>query len=474
MKTNAKTARLGTVLLSCGIALLVLTLVGFLTYSSYTPADFTQTDETVQNRIDSLTTSSEMARRLVAPRIDNAITYYSARAGEANPAYAERASFFESLKQELAAGRVSRESFDKVSAYQRSVDGIEEEVQTLNGVINQLRVVYDSENEAEALQATLGTNHDSLGGRIGRALSALSGPAWLLIALAGVLLIVAGLYLNHSWRTRKVMGQVMLYLLLTIGAVIMVFPFYWMIISSLKTRVEVSRFPPEFAPGSWTNIENYRIAFHQAPFAKYFLNSLIVCFFSVLIVTFTTILGAFAFSRLKFPGRELIFSALLSMMMLPFEMLVITNYSTVIQLGLNDTLGALVLPFISSIFYTYIMRNFFASIPDSLYWSARVDGCSNWRYLWKVMVPIGRPSLVTVVLLNALASWNSFMWPLLVIKSTANRTLPFGLYTFTTEAGAFQELIMAASTVVVLPMIILFLFARKQILRGVARGGLKG
>ena len=155
-------------------------------------------------------------------------------------------------------------------------------------------------------------------------------------------------------------------------------------------------------------------------------------------------------------------------------MLVITNYTTIIRLNLNDSLPALIIPFISSIFYTYIMRNFFASIPDSLYWSARVDGCSNWRDLWKVMVPIGRPSLVTVVLLNALASWNSFMWPLLVIKTTKNRTLPCGLYAFTTEAGSQQELIMAASTVVVLPMILLFLFARKQILRGVARGGIKG
>ena len=236
----------------------------------------------------------------------------------------------------------------------------------------------------------------------------------------------------------------------------------------------MSQFPPQFAPDHWLNFENFRLAFNTAPFAQYFLNSLIVCFFSVLIVTFTTILGSFAFTRLNFPGKGTLFSALLSMMMLPFEMLVITNYSTVIKLGMNDSLPALILPFISSIFYTYIMRNFFMSIPDSLYWSARVDGCSNWRYLWKVMVPIARPSLVTVVLLNALASWNSFMWPLLVIKSTRNRTLPFGLYAFTTEAGSFQELIMAASTVVVLPMIVLFLFARKQILRGVARGGLKG
>ena len=270
------------------------------------------------------------------------------------------------------------------------------------------------------------------------------------------------------------LSQCLLYLLLFIGAFIMVFPFYWMISSSLKTRIEVNKFPPLFAPGNWLNFENYRIAFQQAPFARYFLNSVIVCVFSVMLVTFTTILGAFAFTRLKFPGRELIFSGLLSLMMLPFEMLVITNFSTIITLGLRDTLAALVAPFISSIFYTYIMRNFFMSIPESLYWSARVDGCSNWRYLWKVMVPIARPSLVTVVLLNALASWNSFMWPLLVIKSTNNRTLPFGLYAFTTEAGSYQELIMAAATIVVLPMIILFLFCRKQILNGVARGGIKG
>ena len=160
--------------------------------------------------------------------------------------------------------------------------------------------------------------------------------------------------------------------------------------------------------------------------------------------------------------------------MLPFEMLVITNYTTIIRLNLNDSLPALIIPFISSIFYTYIMRNFFASIPDSLYWSARVDGCSNWRYLWRVLVPMARPSLVTIILLNALASWNSFMWPMYVIVSKENRTLPWGLQVFTTEAGSYPELLMAASTVVVFPVVILFLFARKYIVRGVARGGLKG
>ena len=199
-----------------------------------------------------------------------------------------------------------------------------------------------------------------------------------------------------------------------------------------------------------------------------------VCFSSVVLVMFTTILAAYAFSRLQFPGRDLLFTLLLSMMMVPFELLVITNYQTTVRLNLYDSIPALILPFTSSIFYTYILRNFFMSVPDSLYYSAQVDGSSNWQYLWKVMVPIAMPSMVTILLLNAMASWNSFMWPKLIISTDRVRTLPWALVTFTTEAGSHDELIMAAATMVVLPMLILFLFARKQIVRGVARGGIKG
>lgn len=277
-----------------------------------------------------------------------------------------------------------------------------------------------------------------------------------------------------SYNLRKFTARFLRYLLLTIGAVVMVFPFYWMITSSLKTASELNVFPPTMFPKNWLNFENYEKALKTAPFGRYFLNSIVTVLGSVSVTTVTTILAAFAFSRLKFKGREILFALLLSMMMIPFEMLVITNYQTMVKTGLDGTLWALILPFTSSIFYTYILRNFFQSIPEGLYWSARVDGCTNWRYLWKVMVPIARPSLVTIVLLNALASWNSFMWPLLVIKSDNNRTLPFGLYSFTTEVGINYELLMAASTVVVLPMLILFIFARRQIVNGVARGGIKG
>ena len=272
---------------------------------------------------------------------------------------------------------------------------------------------------------------------------------------------------------RRRIARFFMYFFFSVGAIIMIFPFFWMFASAFKLPTEINKFPPQWLPSS-LSLTNFEIAFSKAPFARYFLNSVIVMVCSVSITTFTTILGAFAFSRLKFPGRETLFSLLLSLMMIPFEMLIITNYSTIVSLGLWDTIPALILPFTSSIFYMYILKNFFATVPDSLYYSARIDGSSNWRFLWRILVPMARPSLVTIILLNALASWNSFMWPMYVISSTNNRTLPWGLQVFTTEAGSSPELLMAASTVVVLPMILLFLFARKSIVRGVARGGLKG
>ena len=250
------------------------------------------------------------------------------------------------------------------------------------------------------------------------------------------------------------------YLVLILGALIMVLPFFWMIISSLKTAAEVNTTPPTFWPKELV-FENYVYAFEKAPFLRYFCNSLLVTIVCVACTMFTTILAAFAFSRLKFPGRDLLFSLLLSLMMIPFEMLIITNYTTIVKLGLNDTLIALILPFTSSIFYTYILRNFFLAIPDSLYYSARVDGASNWRYLWRVMVPMSRPALVTIGLLDA-------------TNTKEVRTLPFGLYAFMTSSGIRYERLMAASTIVVVPMILLFIFCRKSIVTGVSRGGLKG
>lgn len=268
-------------------------------------------------------------------------------------------------------------------------------------------------------------------------------------------------------------STIFLYVFLILGAVLMVFPFFWMITGAFKTSSEIYSLPPKWIPSHF-NLANFKFALETAPFARYFFNSVLVVVSSVTVCTITTILGAFAFSRLRFPGREVIFGALLAMMMVPFEMLIITNYRTVIDWKIHNTLWALIIPFMSSIFYTYILKNFFDSVPDALYQSARVDGCSDWKYLWRVMVPIAKPSLVTIILLNAIASWNSFMWPMLATSSAEVRTLPFGLYNFVTEGGARSEVMMAAATIVILPMLFLFLFARKYIVNGVARGGLKG
>jgi multiple sugar transport system permease protein len=262
-------------------------------------------------------------------------------------------------------------------------------------------------------------------------------------------------------------------LILLIGTVVMVFPFYWMFLSAFKTPAEVNTTPPTWFP-SILSFDNFVYAFKAAPFARYFVNSILVTTITVVITMLVTILAAFAFSRLKFPGRDILFSFCISLMLIPFEMIIITNYSTIAQLKLTDNLIALIIPFTSSIFNTYILRNFFLSIPDSLYYSAKVDGASNWQYLWKIMVPIARPSIVTIALLYAILSWNAFLWPLLVINSRLNRTLPLGLYAFITDGGVRYERLMAAATMVVIPIIILFLFARKSIVKGVARGGLKG
>ncbi|MBR5289980.1 MAG: carbohydrate ABC transporter permease [Erysipelotrichaceae bacterium] len=269
------------------------------------------------------------------------------------------------------------------------------------------------------------------------------------------------------------LGRVFIYLFLIAGAVIMIFPFYWMITGAFKSYVEIGQYPPLWWPTTF-NFDNFVIAFEMAPFLTYFRNSVVAMVGSVSLCAFTTILASFAFSKLNFPGKHVIFGLLLGLMMIPFEMIIITNFRTIIDIKIYNTIFALIIPFTSSIFYTYILKGFFDSIPDSLYQAARVDGCSNWKYLWRVMVPIARPSLVTIILLNAIASWNSFMWPMLAVVERDLRTLPFGLYAFVSEGGAETQLMMAASTIIVVPMIILFLFARKQIVNGVARGGLKG
>ncbi|MBQ1287653.1 MAG: carbohydrate ABC transporter permease [Erysipelotrichaceae bacterium] len=265
----------------------------------------------------------------------------------------------------------------------------------------------------------------------------------------------------------------MQYLTLFIGAAIMFLPFFWMINSSFKTEKELLSFQ-SFFPKQLL-IDNFRQAWEMGDFPRYFGNSVFVTVVCVALTMFVTILAAYGFSKLKFPGRDLIFTVLVSMMMIPYEMLMLTNYETIRHMHLFGKIWSLIVPFTSSIFYTYILRNFFLSVPDSLYQSARIDGASDWQYLWEIMVPMAKPSLVTIALLDAITCWNSFMWTMLMSSGNRNiRTLPFGLTAFTSEAGVHYNLWMAGATIVVIPMIILFLFCRKSIITGVSRGGLKG
>ena len=269
-------------------------------------------------------------------------------------------------------------------------------------------------------------------------------------------------------------GKVLMYIVLFLGALVMIFPFYWMITGAFKTWTEVNLVPPTLFPENPLNFDNFIYAFNTAPFGRYFINSMLALLGCIVTCSFTTILAAYAFSRLHFPGREFIFSLLLSLMMVPYEMIIITNYRTIVSWKLHDTIWALILPFMSSIFYTYILKGFFDSVPESLYQAAKVDGCSDWKYLWRVMVPMAKSSLATIILLNAIATWNAFLWPMIATNSKEVRTLPFGLYAFMTEGGQRNERMMAASTIVVIPMIIIFLFARKYIISGMSRGGIKG
>ena len=263
------------------------------------------------------------------------------------------------------------------------------------------------------------------------------------------------------------------YFILFIGAGIMFLPFFWMINSSFKTEKELLSFSSFFP--SKLLFENFTQAWKMGDFVKYFRNSVFVTVVCVGLTMFVTILAAYGFSKLRFPGRDLVFGILVSMMMIPYEMLMLTNYETIRHMHLFGKIWSLIVPFTSSIFYTYILRNFFLSVPDSLYQSARIDGASDWQYLWQVMVPMAKPSLVTIALLDAITCWNSFMWTMLMSSGNRNiRTLPYGLTAFTSEAGVHYNLWMAGATIVVIPMIILFLFCRKSIVTGVSRGGLKG
>ena len=265
------------------------------------------------------------------------------------------------------------------------------------------------------------------------------------------------------------------YAFLAAMALIVLFPFYWMIISSLKTLEEYRLSVPTFWPQRMM-LRNYVDAFTTANLGRLFINTMIVGVVSTLLSLVITVLSAFAFARLEFKGRETMFALLLATMMIPGELFTITNYATVTQIGWMNTYKVLIIPFLVSVFYIYLLRQNFMQIPNELYLAAKVDGTSDLKYLWKVMVPLSLPTLISITILKMMGAWNSYIWPRLVANDEAHRLITNGLRNaFTDTTGDVNYPVqMAAVAIVSAPLFLVFIFLRKYIMAGVSRSGIKG
>lgn len=277
--------------------------------------------------------------------------------------------------------------------------------------------------------------------------------------------------LRRSRRLRAVT-----YVGLTIWALVVLFPFYWMVLTSLKSYGSYnSEHTPVFFTLSPT-LENYWEAFTAVPLGGYLLNTLIFSVITTAIMVVVSTLAAYAFARLEFKGKNLLFALFLSMMMIPSELVVITNFVTITNLDLRNSFPGLILPSITSVFYIYLLKESFEQVPDELYRAAKVDGTSDLKYLWKVMIPICRPTLVTITILKIIECWNSYVWPRLITDNQAYFLVSNGIQEIR-ENGFGRENIpamMAAVVVISVPLIVLFLIFRKKIMEGVSRGGMKG
>ncbi|MBQ9424488.1 MAG: carbohydrate ABC transporter permease [Erysipelotrichaceae bacterium] len=274
---------------------------------------------------------------------------------------------------------------------------------------------------------------------------------------------------NAVWTTA-------VFVLLILWAIIVLFPFYWMLLTSLKSYGSYnSEYVPKFYTLSLT-IENYIKAFTAVPLARYFSNTIIFTLITTGLMMLVVVLSAFAFSRLEFKGKNLVFTLFLSLMMIPNELVVITNFVTITNAGLRNSFAGLILPSVTSIFYIYLLKENFEQIPEELYKAAKVDGTSDFKYLWKVMIPICRPTIVTVLILKVIECWNAYVWPRLITDDENYFLVSNGIQTIR-ESGFGRENIpamMAAVVVISVPLIIIFLIFHKKIMEGVSRGGTKG
>ena len=282
--------------------------------------------------------------------------------------------------------------------------------------------------------------------------------------------------ISRSARARKTAVRVITYVLLGLWAVMVLFPYYWMLLTSVKSY---SSYNAEYVPSFFTltpTLENYVSAFTQVPLARYFLNSIIFTVITTALMMAVIVPAAFAFARLQFKGRDLVFSLFLALMMIPNELVIITNFQTITNLGLRNSFPGLILPSVTSIFYIYLLRENFAQIPDELYNAAKVDGTGDFKYLTRVMMPICKPTVITILILKIIECWNSYVWPRLVTDDPAYFLVSNGIQEIR-ENGFGRENVpamMAAVVVISVPLIVLFLIFRNKVMEGVSRGGIKG
>jgi multiple sugar transport system permease protein len=311
-----------------------------------------------------------------------------------------------------------------------------------------------------------------------------ASPAYKAVETSNLTLVIKEggsnvVQLEKAQKVGRIISLILIYAFLIFMSVIVLFPFYWMVITSLKSSTEIRSLHQTFWPTAvlWSN---YISVFKTFDFVTYLRNTLIVGIISTIGTLITTILSAFAFARLEFKGRDTLFIVFLATMMIPGEMMVITNYITVSNFGwLSDVYGvftAMIVPFWISVFYIYLLRQNFKQIPNELYLAAKVDGKSDWNYLWSVMVPLASPTIISILILKLMGAWNSYVWPNLVANKSEWRLITNGLRgSFTTTSGEPQYgLQMAATVLVTVPLLLLFIFFRKYIMKGVGRAGIKG
>ena len=281
----------------------------------------------------------------------------------------------------------------------------------------------------------------------------------------------------RKFKIKRTLGNIGIYTFLVIFAIFIIIPFYWMFATALRTEAELQSTSVSFFPKEWL-FSNFNSAIEYAAnrganFFKFYFNTILVGLLTTAGTMITTILSAFAFARLNFKGKDALFSLFLATMMIPGEIFVITNYTTIASLELKNTYTALVIPFMVSVFYIYFLRQTFKQIPDELYFAAKVDGTSDFKYLWKVMIPMAKSTLTSILILSMMGTWNAYVWPNLVASDNDMLLVSNGLlsiYRDTDGTGTIISLQMAAAVLVTVPLIIVFLVLRKQIMNGVSRG----